>query len=251
MPTEKTSSRGVLEDKTVVIYGDSGIGKSTFASEWAGGDMFFFDVAGELNDLDVYKSGMNGTPAITDWTSFRLWCASYAKAQEGTPQFKGAVIDTGDVLGMFCAQFVAKQLGIVHHSDAQWGKGWDMLKREWGSHLAKLMALPGGLLVVSHAKEKTIKRRREEYSRFIPTLTGGVGELTVNAADLVLFIDWAEDTDDANGPRVICTKPDKHFEAKERGQAPRLPAEIEWPVGRSGYDVLREAWYANDNTGGK
>lgn len=236
LPTEKTSSEGILEDKTVLLFGEAGIGKSTLASEWAGGNMFFFDVAGELKDLEVYRG------AVTDWTSFREWCAVYKdEMTKPKPMYTGAVIDTADVLGMYCAQHVRKQLGVVHQSDAEWGKGWDMLKEAWASHLAKLAALPGGLILVSHAKTKEIKKRRLVYDRTVPTLTGGVLETTVNMADLVLFIDWSDEGEEEE--RVIYTKPSRDYEAKERSKNPRLPGEIAWPLGESGYDVLRRAWY--------
>ena len=81
-----------------------------------------------------------------------------------------------------------------------------------------------------------VKTRTAKYDRQVVTLTGGVREAAVNMADLVLHVAWAEDGES----RVIHTKPSPYWEAKERGQNPRLPAEIPWPVGQSGYEVLRD-----------
>src|SRR4051794_39898074 len=55
LPTEKTKSAGELHEKMVVLYGPSGIGKSTLASQWADGDIFFFNAAGELGELEVFQ----------------------------------------------------------------------------------------------------------------------------------------------------------------------------------------------------
>lgn len=237
LPTAKTKTSGVLEEKTVLLYGEAGIGKSTLASEWAGGGNLFFDTAGELTDLEVYRV------PVTDWRNFREWCASYKEAQEGKErQYAGCVIDTADILGTFCAQSIRAKLKIAHESDADWGKGWTMVREEFTSHLAKLQALPGGVILISHSTDKKIEKktrsRDESYVRHVPTLTGGARDACVNAADLVLFVDYDEDGED----RVIYTKPSKFYEAKERGMTPRLPEVIKWPYGASGWQIIKEAW---------
>jgi hypothetical protein len=232
LPENRSSVSGILEEKTVVLYGPPGIGKSTMASEWAGGGFLFFDTAGELTDLEVYRVG------VTDWRSFREFCASYAVDARSDRRFTGVVIDTADMLGTYCSQAVRQRLGIVHESDAEWGKGWSMVREEFASHVAKLAALPGGVILISHSKENEIKARNEVYTKNVPTLSGGIREACINSADLVLFIDY-----DADGGRVIYTKPGKYHEAKERSRHPRLPAEISWPIGESGWEVLKAAWY--------
>lgn len=239
LPTEKTVAAGTLEEKTVLLYGPAGIGKSTLASQWGGGSFFFFDCAGELGDLEVYRG------AVTGWTSFREWGAAYVTGQ-ASGQFGGCVIDTADALGMMASDSIRSKHGILHESDLEWGKGWDQLKRTFITALAKLQVTKGGVVLVSHSKEIEIKTRSEVYNRQVPTLTGGVREACVNTADLVLLLDW----DDNGDNRVIHTKPGKYHEAKERGQQPRLPAEIVWPTGTNGWDVLKAAWDSTNDTEG-
>lgn len=228
LPDKKSGGAVPLEHKTILVYGDRGIGKSSFAASF--GDVFFFDCAGELGDIEVYKS------PVHSWAEFRLYGAALKQSPPG--RFTGCCIDTVDVLAMLCAQEARAKLGIAHESDAEWGKGWTAVKEEFYTRFANLCSIPDfGVILISHAKQVEIKTPRQQYHKAMPTLTGGIRDICLDAPDLVLFIDH-----DDEGERVIRTKPGKTWEAKERGSNPRLPAEISWPLGRSGYEVLKEAW---------
>lgn len=229
LPQARTRTGDTLEAKTLLLYGPPGIGKTTIASEWADGEVFFFNTAGELNDFDVYQQ------PIESWRQFREYCWALA---ENPGQFKAAAIDTADVLGLFCTEHIRKKLGISHESDAEWGKGWAMLREEFQLAISKLASIPNlGLILISHAKDVEIKTRSSTYDKSVPTLTGGVRDVCLNMPDLVIHLDWSGDDE-----RVFHTKPSPYYEAKERGSKPRLAAEIPWPLGESGYAILRKAW---------
>jgi hypothetical protein len=235
LPTTKTVSSGELVDKMTVIHGPAGVGKSTLASQWAGGNIFFFNCAGELGELEVYQQ------SIPNWREFLSYAWSVAEASvKGENQFSGCAIDTSDVLGSYCAERVRQKLGIVHESDLDYGKGWNALRDEWHRACAKLAAIPNfGVVHVTHSTEVEVKTRSAQWNKQIPRGSKGIREVMVDMADLVLFVDYAENDEEK---RVIRTKPSRYWEAKERGQNPRLPAEIEWPLGENGWEIINAAW---------
>lgn len=232
LPTEPTKPSGKLEDKTILLYGPPKIGKSTLASEFPGA--LFLDTEGGLGDLEVLRV------PVGNWLTFLEACAAIAADKSG--RYQTVVIDTVDMLSSYCSQFTNQRLGIVHESEAEYGKGWAIKTAEFTRPLAKLATVPGlGLILISHAKDVEVKTRSRTLTKAMPTLGGGARDAVLNMADLILFCDF-EETGEGAERRVIRTKPSAHWEAGERGRSPRLPDTIDWPVGH-GYEALKTAWY--------
>lgn len=223
----------------VTLYGPPGVGKSTLASEWAGGGGFFFNCAGELGDFEVFQQ------SITSWTSFREYAWAIAEAVKNEPgRFSCGIVDTADALGRYCSESIRTRLGIVHESDLDYGKGWQALRDEFAVTISKLAALPNfGVIYVAHADEKTVKTRSAEYDKWQIRGVKSIRETMLDMSDLVLFIDFGESDEE----RVIKTKPSRYWDAKERGTNPRLPPEIHWPIGENGWDIIKAAWEAGGN----
>lgn len=234
LPTARSGGTGRLEEKMIVLYGPAGVGKSTLASEF--GDVFFLECEPGLNDLEVYKESVTSWPEFCDWTT-----ALKKAATEGSFPYEWVCVDTLDMAATYCSAHTNAKLGVIHESDLEWGKGWSVARNELQRWLGKLAALPGGLILVSHSQEIDIKTRNRTLTKTVPTLPKGPREVALNMADLVLLVDWEDGEDEER--RVIKTKPSAFWEAKERGREPKLPAEIDWPLG-SGFEVIKDAWYA-------
>ena len=217
LPTAKTQAKPDLADLTVLVYGQTKIGKSTFCSQAAGA--LFLATEPGLNALEVYQ-----IPAQS-WDDLLNACA---EVTEGKHPFKTVIIDTIDNAYKFCTDYIVKKHKIEHESDLGYGKGYALVNNEFQRVLTKLAFLPYGLFLISHAKEIEVETRTGKYTRVVPTLPDKARKIVLGMVDQVLFCDLdlttAEDGT-SNIRRVIRTKPSLYYEAGDR--TGRLPEALD------------------------
>ena len=217
LPTEKSPAKRNLADLTVLVYGPSKIGKSTWCSQ-AEGAVFLATEAG-LNNLEVFQV------PIATWEEFLVACREVA---EGKHPFKTVVIDTVDNAYRMCADHVCAKFKIQHESDLGFGKAYAVINNEFHRVLTKLSLLPYGLFLVSHSQEREIETRTGKHTRIVPTLPDRVRQVVLGMADVILYCDIEVTTGPDGGTttrRVMRTKPHVNYEAGDR--TGRLPEVID------------------------
>ena len=217
LPTTKTQPKPALADLTVLVYGQTKIGKSTLCSN-ADGTVFLATEPG-LNSLDVFQV------PILSWDDLLNACAEIT---DGKHPFKTVIIDTIDNAYKFCTDYILKKFKIEHESDLGYGKGYAIVNNEFQRVLTKLAFLPYGLFLVSHAKEIEVETRTAKYTRIVPTLPDKARKIVLGMVDMVLFCDLEPTTGDdgvESMRRVIRTKPSLYYEAGDR--TGRLPETID------------------------
>ncbi len=217
LPTKKTPPKQALAGLTVLVYGPSKIGKSTWCSQ-ADGALFLATEPG-LNALEVYQAPVNS------WEELLAACGEIAEGKHG---FKTVVLDTVDNAYRMCADYICKKFKIEHESDLGYGKGYALINNEFHRVLTKLAFLPYGLFLVSHSQEKEIETRTGKHTRIVPTLPDKARKIVLGMVDLILFCDL-EVTPGPDGKptvrRVMRTKPSPNYEAGDR--TGRLPEVID------------------------
>ena len=217
LPTAKTQPKPDLAALTVLVYGQTKIGKSTFCSQ-ADGALFLAAEPG-LNALDVFQV------PIQSWDELLGACA---EVTEGKHPFRTIIIDTIDNAYKFCTDYIIKKYKIEHESDLGYGKGYAIVNNEFQRVLTKLAFLPYGLFLISHAKEIEMDSRTGKYVRVVPTLPDKARKIVLGMADMVLFCDLEPTTGEDGSQslrRVIRTKPRLYHEAGDR--TGRLPETID------------------------
>lgn len=217
LPSTKTQPKPGLADLTVLVYGQTKIGKTTFCSQ-AESALFLATEPG-LNALDVYQV------PIQSWDDLLNVCAEVV---EGKHPFKTIIIDTIDNAYKFCTDYILRKFKVEHESDLAYGKGYAIVNNEFQRVVTKLAFLPYGLFLISHAKEIEVETRTGKYTRILPTLPDKARKIVLGMADMVLFCDL-EVADGEGGEtvtrRVIRTKPSLYYEAGDR--TGRLPEAID------------------------
>ena len=139
---------------------------------------------------------------------------------------KTIVIDTVDNAFKMCSDYVCAKHGIEYEGDMGHGKGWALVKNEWHRVLTRLASLPYGLILISHAIDKTIETRTGEYTKTTPSLPDRARNVVLGLVDIILFGDSVAKKDTAGNvtiERVVRTKPHPTYEAGDRtGRLPEL-----------------------------
>lgn len=215
LPNQKTPTKTSLTDLTVLIYGQSKLGKTTMCSHAE--DALFLATEAGLNNLEVFQV------PIGTWDELLTACKEIA---DGQHPYKTIIIDTIDNAYRMCAEYICQKFKIEHESDLGYGKGYALINNEFYRVLNKLALLPYGLFLISHSQEKELETRTGKLTRVVPTLPDKARKIVLGMVDVILFCDL-EVTTAADGKavsrRVVRTKPSLHYEAGDRtGRLPEV-----------------------------
>ena len=169
----------------VVVYGQEGVGKSTFASKFP--DPVFIDTEGSTKQLDVAR--------FDPPTSWEMLLSQVDHIKQNPSQFQTLVIDTADWAEKLCIKKVcdeAKKKGI---EDFGWGKGYVYVQEEFGRLINKLEEVINvgvNVVVTAHAKMNKVEQPDEmgSYDRWELKLSKHCSPLLKEWADLLLFANY-------------------------------------------------------------
>ena len=217
LPTQKTPPKPNLADLTVLTYGSTKIGKSTWCSHAE--SALFLSTEPGLNSLEVFQM------PITSWDELLAACGEIA---EGKHPFKTIVVDTIDNAYRMCTEYICRKFKVEHEADLSYGKGYSLISGEFQRVLNKLAFMPYGLFLISHSQNIEMETRTGKYTKTVPTLPEKARKIVLGLVDMVLYCD-IETTAGPDGKtvtrRVMRTKPNLNYEAGDR--TGRLPEVID------------------------
>ena len=184
----------------IVVYGQEGVGKSTFASRFP--NPVFIDTEGSTKQLDVAR--------FDPPSSWEMLMQQVDYAKQHPEQIGTLVIDTADWAEKLCIRQIcsrAKKEGI---EDFGWGKGYTYVGEEFGRLLNKLSDVIDvgiNVVVTAHAQMRKVEQPDEmgSYDRWELKLSKQCSPLLKEWADLLLF---------ANYKTIVVNTGDKKYKGK-------------------------------------
>jgi hypothetical protein len=124
-----------------------------------------------------------------------------------------------------CLKGICARIGVDDPGQAgDYGKTWRDVKDEFRNTMIRLARL-GGLVCVSHAKEKRIESRKQDYDVITSTAPAGCIDTLSKFADLTAYYEVIED-----GSRRLNITPSVEYEAGNRMETRFKDAETGKPL---------------------
>lgn len=152
-----------LRGYSVLFYGSPKSGKTTVASKFPG------------SLLLAFEKGYNALPGvyaqpINSWSEFKKVLIEL-KDPAVQEKFQTIIVDTADIAYSYCEKFICSREGVDTVGDMPYGKGYALVGAEFDENIRKILQLNYGLILISHATDKTFKDANgDEYQQIVPTL---------------------------------------------------------------------------------
>lgn len=208
IPAKKTLGISKLNRLKFLLYGPPKIGKTVTASGFP--NTWFLSCEKNYDHVSIFNTD------IASWKDFKDVVRLICKKNHS---FKIIVIDTADLLGTYCVEYVCDKLKIAHPTDAPWGKGHDLISREFEREVQKLFIAGFGLIFLSHTKTVEFTRRGMTITRNMPTLPNVLRRIILPKVNVIGYMDTKEIKTKIKGKmryvtrRVITFDPDEFVEA--------------------------------------
>lgn len=179
-----------LRGYSVLFYGEIKSGKTTTASKFPNSLLLAFE-KGYSALAGVYAQPIN------NWSEF-LKVLRELKDTDVQAKFETIVIDTADIAYEYCEKYICDVEGVDAINKIPFGQGWTKAGKEFDSKLRQIVQMGYGLVLISHAQDKTFQNEDgTEYNKIVPTLGNKARLISSRMCDIIGY-SRTVDTDDGN-----------------------------------------------------
>ena len=122
---------------------------------------------------------------VTRWSEFKS-ILKQLKSDEAHAIYENIVVDTADICYDLCEKYVCQQNNVDKIGDIPYGGGYAQARREFDEALRSIPQMGYGLILISHAQDKTFKDENgQEYNQIVPTLGNSPRLVVDRMADII------------------------------------------------------------------
>lgn len=170
---------------SIFFYGEPKSGKTTIATKFP------------RHLLLAFEKGYNAIPGamaqpINSWSEFKK-VLRQLKNEEVKQQFETIIIDTADIAYDYCEKYICSNIkradggvGVDSVADVPYGKGYGLVGKEFDDSLRSIVQMDYGLVVISHATDKTFTDEQgHDYNQIVPTLDRRARNIVSRMCDII------------------------------------------------------------------
>ena len=192
-----------LRGYSVFFYGEPKSGKTTIATKFP------------RHLLLAFEKGYNAIPGamaqpLNSWGEFRK-ILNQLKDPAVKEKFETIIIDTADIAYDLCEKYIcanAKRsdggFGVDSVADIPFGKGYTMVAKEYDECLRSIVQMNYGLVLISHAVDKTFTDELgREFNQIVPTLGNKPRNIVSRMCDIIGYSRGVQNEDGSTSTKLF------------------------------------------------
>lgn len=192
-----------LRGYSVFFYGEPKSGKTTIATKFP------------RHLLLAFEKGYNAIPGamaqpINSWGEFRK-VLKQLKDPKVREKFETIIIDTADIAYDLCEKYICANAkrsdggyGVDSVADIPFGKGYNMVAKEYDECLRSIVQMDYGLVLISHAVDKTFTDEQgNEFNQIVPTLGNKPRNIVSRMCDIIGYSRCVQNQDGTTSTKLF------------------------------------------------
>lgn len=185
LPENKRRNVDRINKKVMWLYGAPFSGKTYLLNTFP--DVLMLNTDGNIKFVDApyveIKDTQEGRVPEFAWEKFKKVISELAMYNT---DFKTIGLDLVEDIYNQCRQYVLHREGLVHESDAGFGKGWSLVDDEFLNTIGKLISLDYNFVLLSHeAKVDVNKKTGDKVTSIVPNLRDKIAYKLAGKMDFV------------------------------------------------------------------
>ena len=184
-----------LRGYSVMLYGDPKSGKTSTAVKFPKHLLLGFEKG---------WSAIAGVMAIpmNSWTDFKS-VIRILKDPKAHEKYETIIIDTVDIAYDLCKKYICQQQEVDDIGDIPYGGGYNLVEKEFDESLRTITINDYGLVLISHAEDKTFTDENgKEYNQIVPTVDKRGRKICTRLCDIIGYSHGVVDEEGNNITRL-------------------------------------------------